>query len=210
MAGDSETKPGDQAENESNNRQPFLIGVAGGTASGKVGVYFILFHSWYLLGIFYIRLTQQGWYNWGYLKMTSKKKIFRVKKNNHRQFIMFVLDQLDWLCGLINNERDVGRMSNYHKNSTYLLSIICLLFGWLIKQCDRWQLKALIWSHTCTFLNFRRIWRMSRATGKVRFHFISINCVGSYAYKLMEIRDIKKKKTLKDPDSYINPKSLHN
>ncbi|XP_053178281.1 uridine-cytidine kinase 2-A [Scomber japonicus] len=38
MAGDSETKPGDQAENENNNRQPFLIGVAGGTASGKSSV----------------------------------------------------------------------------------------------------------------------------------------------------------------------------
>ncbi|XP_040895486.1 uridine-cytidine kinase 2-A isoform X2 [Toxotes jaculatrix] len=38
MAGDSDTKPGDQAENESNNRQPFLIGVAGGTASGKSSV----------------------------------------------------------------------------------------------------------------------------------------------------------------------------
>lgn len=37
MAGDSATKPGDQAENESTSRQPFLIGVAGGTASGKVG-----------------------------------------------------------------------------------------------------------------------------------------------------------------------------
>uniref|UniRef100_UPI0037E9575A uridine-cytidine kinase 2-A n=1 Tax=Semicossyphus pulcher TaxID=241346 RepID=UPI0037E9575A len=38
MTGDSETKPGDQARNESNNRQPFLIGVAGGTASGKSSV----------------------------------------------------------------------------------------------------------------------------------------------------------------------------
>lgn len=38
MAGDSETKPGDQAENETVNRQPFLIGVAGGTASGKSSV----------------------------------------------------------------------------------------------------------------------------------------------------------------------------
>ncbi|KAF3691326.1 Uridine-cytidine kinase 2-A [Channa argus] len=37
MAGDSETKPGDQAENET-IRQPFLIGVAGGTASGKSSV----------------------------------------------------------------------------------------------------------------------------------------------------------------------------
>ncbi|XP_031728790.1 uridine-cytidine kinase 2-A [Anarrhichthys ocellatus] len=38
MAGDSETKQGDQAENESINPQPFLIGVAGGTASGKSSV----------------------------------------------------------------------------------------------------------------------------------------------------------------------------
>ncbi|KAM8873898.1 uridine-cytidine kinase 2-A isoform 1-T1 [Spinachia spinachia] len=38
MAGDSETKQGDQAENESIDRQPFLIGVAGGTASGKSSV----------------------------------------------------------------------------------------------------------------------------------------------------------------------------
>ncbi|XP_074524549.1 uridine-cytidine kinase 2-A [Halichoeres trimaculatus] len=38
MTGDSETKPGDQARNESNTRQPFLIGVAGGTASGKSSV----------------------------------------------------------------------------------------------------------------------------------------------------------------------------
>ncbi|XP_069007076.1 uridine-cytidine kinase 2-A [Embiotoca jacksoni] len=38
MAGDSETKPGDQAENDGSDRQPFLIGVAGGTASGKSSV----------------------------------------------------------------------------------------------------------------------------------------------------------------------------
>ncbi|XP_019936807.1 uridine-cytidine kinase 2-A [Paralichthys olivaceus] len=38
MAGDSDTKPGDKARNESANRQPFLIGVAGGTASGKSSV----------------------------------------------------------------------------------------------------------------------------------------------------------------------------
>ncbi|KAG8003291.1 Uridine-cytidine kinase 2-B [Nibea albiflora] len=38
MPADSETKPGDQAENESCNREPFLIGVAGGTASGKSSV----------------------------------------------------------------------------------------------------------------------------------------------------------------------------
>lgn len=38
MPGDSETKPGDQAENENSNREPFIIGVAGGTASGKVGI----------------------------------------------------------------------------------------------------------------------------------------------------------------------------
>ncbi|KAM8888101.1 uridine-cytidine kinase 2-A [Neosynchiropus ocellatus] len=38
MAGDSETKPGEQPGNERDNRQPFLIGVAGGTASGKSSV----------------------------------------------------------------------------------------------------------------------------------------------------------------------------
>ncbi|TDH08286.1 hypothetical protein EPR50_G00096050 [Perca flavescens] len=38
MTGDCETKPGDQDENESINRHPFLIGVAGGTASGKSSV----------------------------------------------------------------------------------------------------------------------------------------------------------------------------
>lgn len=37
MAGDSESKLDNQAENEHVVRQPFLIGVAGGTASGKVG-----------------------------------------------------------------------------------------------------------------------------------------------------------------------------
>jgi len=37
MTGGNETKPGDHGENDSDNRQPFLIGVAGGTASGKVG-----------------------------------------------------------------------------------------------------------------------------------------------------------------------------
>uniref|UniRef100_A0A8C2IUK5 CXXC motif containing zinc binding protein n=2 Tax=Cyprinus carpio TaxID=7962 RepID=A0A8C2IUK5_CYPCA len=35
MAGDSETHLKDRTENEHNTRQPFLIGVAGGTASGK-------------------------------------------------------------------------------------------------------------------------------------------------------------------------------
>ncbi|XP_032381587.1 uridine-cytidine kinase 2-A [Etheostoma spectabile] len=38
MAGDCETTPGDQTENENINRHPFLIGVAGGTASGKSSV----------------------------------------------------------------------------------------------------------------------------------------------------------------------------
>ncbi|CAL8309465.1 unnamed protein product [Lota lota] len=38
MAGDDETKPDDQTANDQNNRQPFLIGVAGGTASGKSSV----------------------------------------------------------------------------------------------------------------------------------------------------------------------------
>lgn len=49
MPGDSETKTGDQAENESGNREPFLIGVAGGTASGKVGINITLQDFWYLL-----------------------------------------------------------------------------------------------------------------------------------------------------------------
>uniref|UniRef100_A0A672T4V8 uridine/cytidine kinase n=1 Tax=Sinocyclocheilus grahami TaxID=75366 RepID=A0A672T4V8_SINGR len=38
MAGDSETHLKDRAENEHDTRQPFLIGVAGGTASGKSSV----------------------------------------------------------------------------------------------------------------------------------------------------------------------------
>ncbi|XP_059420055.1 uridine-cytidine kinase 2-B-like [Carassius carassius] len=38
MAGDSETHLKDRAENEQNNRQPFIIGVSGGTASGKSSV----------------------------------------------------------------------------------------------------------------------------------------------------------------------------
>ncbi|XP_066547908.1 uridine-cytidine kinase 2-A isoform X2 [Amia ocellicauda] len=38
MAGDSEKRLEDQAENEHASRQPFLIGVAGGTASGKSSV----------------------------------------------------------------------------------------------------------------------------------------------------------------------------
>lgn len=38
MTGDSESKLDNQAENENVVRQPFLIGVAGGTASGKVGI----------------------------------------------------------------------------------------------------------------------------------------------------------------------------
>ncbi|XP_015211052.1 uridine-cytidine kinase 2-A isoform X1 [Lepisosteus oculatus] len=38
MAGDSERQLEDQGENEQVNRQPFLIGVAGGTASGKSSV----------------------------------------------------------------------------------------------------------------------------------------------------------------------------
>ena len=37
MAGDSETHLKDRSENSSILRQPFLIGVSGGTASGKVG-----------------------------------------------------------------------------------------------------------------------------------------------------------------------------
>ncbi|KAM9528097.1 uridine-cytidine kinase 2-A isoform 1-T1 [Salvelinus alpinus] len=38
MAGDSETRVDSQAENENAIRQPFIIGVAGGTASGKSSV----------------------------------------------------------------------------------------------------------------------------------------------------------------------------
>uniref|UniRef100_A0A4W5KN33 uridine/cytidine kinase n=1 Tax=Hucho hucho TaxID=62062 RepID=A0A4W5KN33_9TELE len=38
MAGDSETRLDSQVENENVTRQPFLIGVAGGTASGKSSV----------------------------------------------------------------------------------------------------------------------------------------------------------------------------
>uniref|UniRef100_A0A3Q4GGJ2 Phosphoribulokinase/uridine kinase domain-containing protein n=1 Tax=Neolamprologus brichardi TaxID=32507 RepID=A0A3Q4GGJ2_NEOBR len=38
MAGDSETHLGDRDENTQVVRQPFLIGVSGGTASGKVSV----------------------------------------------------------------------------------------------------------------------------------------------------------------------------
>ncbi|XP_072246342.1 uridine-cytidine kinase 2-A isoform X2 [Leuresthes tenuis] len=38
MTGGNETKPGDHGEKDSGNRQPFLIGVAGGTASGKSSV----------------------------------------------------------------------------------------------------------------------------------------------------------------------------
>ncbi|KAK1165078.1 uridine-cytidine kinase 2-A [Acipenser oxyrinchus oxyrinchus] len=38
MAGDSERRLEDHAENDHANRQPFLIGVAGGTASGKSSV----------------------------------------------------------------------------------------------------------------------------------------------------------------------------
>lgn len=38
MAGDSETHLGDRGENTQVVRQPFLIGVSGGTASGKVSV----------------------------------------------------------------------------------------------------------------------------------------------------------------------------
>ena len=42
MAGDIETRLDSHAENENVNWHPFLIGVAGGTASGKVGIY----HVW--------------------------------------------------------------------------------------------------------------------------------------------------------------------
>lgn len=38
MAGDIETRLDSHAENENVNWHPFLIGVAGGTASGKVGI----------------------------------------------------------------------------------------------------------------------------------------------------------------------------
>lgn len=38
MAGDSETQLRDRGENADVVRQPFLIGVSGGTASGKVGM----------------------------------------------------------------------------------------------------------------------------------------------------------------------------
>lgn len=43
MAGDSDSKLDNQAENEHVVRQPFLIGVAGGTASGKVGILLYLY-----------------------------------------------------------------------------------------------------------------------------------------------------------------------
>ena len=38
MAGDTETHLRDRGDNDNVIRQPFLIGVSGGTASGKVGV----------------------------------------------------------------------------------------------------------------------------------------------------------------------------
>lgn len=48
MAGDSETRLDNQAEKEHVTRQPFLIGVAGGTASGKVGIQILnLFEFFY-------------------------------------------------------------------------------------------------------------------------------------------------------------------
>lgn len=42
MAGDTETHLSDYAENNNVIRQPFLIGVSGGTASGKVSTLHIL------------------------------------------------------------------------------------------------------------------------------------------------------------------------
>lgn len=52
MAGDSETHLRGHAENENIIRQPFLIGVSGGTASGKVGTSVILtLYSICLLGL---------------------------------------------------------------------------------------------------------------------------------------------------------------
>lgn len=49
MAGDSEALLKDHDENTNGVRQPFLIGVSGGTASGKVGTPTALFRRPYLL-----------------------------------------------------------------------------------------------------------------------------------------------------------------
>lgn len=44
MLADSDTMPGDPAGNGTSNREPFIIGVAGGTASGKVGILIAALH----------------------------------------------------------------------------------------------------------------------------------------------------------------------
>lgn len=48
MAGDSEARLR-SSENEQINNQPFLIGVSGGTASGKVSIYIWTTNTWIFL-----------------------------------------------------------------------------------------------------------------------------------------------------------------
>lgn len=105
MPGDSETKPGDQAENESHTRQPFLIGVAGGTASGKVGISI----NSYLLGSFDCLCgpAQMAWYDlfWDIWRWRAIFFFLLLEKDVClSRPIMFLLDQAHWLCCLIRNE----------------------------------------------------------------------------------------------------------
>lgn len=63
MAGDSETHLRDRGNNTDVVRQPFLIGVSGGTASGKVGTPASTFggsREWSRFILFYLKNVQQN------------------------------------------------------------------------------------------------------------------------------------------------------
>lgn len=69
MAGDSETLLKDHGENTNGVRQPFLIGVSGGTASGKVGTLSCLdlFHCFFyqtLLSLALLPDANASWTAW--------------------------------------------------------------------------------------------------------------------------------------------------
>lgn len=78
MAGDSETHIRDRGENNSVIRQPFLIGVSGGTASGKVGILASIFHDFYELSRVDFKMNHGG------VSVGSRLLVDRVASATHR------------------------------------------------------------------------------------------------------------------------------
>ncbi|KTF91407.1 hypothetical protein cypCar_00009077 [Cyprinus carpio] len=92
MAGDRDGKLDNQAQNEHVVRQPFLIGVAGGTASGKVGILLYLTYKYYQLS----KSTYVFNYNPVFFQSSVCGKIMELlgqNKIDHHQRQVVILSQ---------------------------------------------------------------------------------------------------------------------